>query len=86
MKNKLSSSAERKAGALLSYAQVFLNVIVNVYVFLVFASILIPAFKYDLSLLVTGSGVSLITLPVVSSKVYTKSSLNSLVIFCKYIL
>ena len=29
MKNKLSSSAERKAGALLSYAQVFLNVIVT---------------------------------------------------------
>lgn len=29
MKNKLSSSAERKAGALLSYAQVFLNVIVG---------------------------------------------------------
>ncbi|UKI22526.1 MAG: hypothetical protein L6V88_09415 [Anaerotruncus sp.] len=28
-KNKLSSSAERKAGALLSYAQVFLNVIVG---------------------------------------------------------
>ena len=29
MKNKLSGSAERKAGALLSYAQVFLNVIVG---------------------------------------------------------